>query len=234
MKANRKFVKSRIVPCGIKEVMAEYHLSAATGEDFTRAKWGSEASMLNRFQLAFQLIDWPRITTWLDLGCGTGRAFTEAEKAEHRFFRLTGVDISPAMIEIAQARQLSSKVEWLSGELDVLNIPTGSFDLLTVIGVLQQCGTRPEAFLRSAVAKLRPRGIFFLTTKNLNWREFTNGNLQPEAEHSWFDFQEVANELIGLGIRIVNSGGFLPKENQITVINESHTFFILGKRDYTK
>ena len=77
-------------------------------------------------------------TFWaLDLGTGTGagalwlaRAFPDA--------RVTGLDISEAMIERAKAKlpdDLSSRVEFLVGDADRLPVPDGSLDLVAQISV---------------------------------------------------------------------------------------------------
>jgi ubiquinone/menaquinone biosynthesis C-methylase UbiE len=73
----------------------------------------------------------------LDLGTGTGagalwlaRAFPDA--------RITGLDISTAMIERAKAKlpdELSSRVEFLVGDADRLPFTDGSLDLVAQISV---------------------------------------------------------------------------------------------------
>jgi SAM-dependent methyltransferase len=73
----------------------------------------------------------------LDLGTGTGagalwlaREFPQA--------RVTGVDISEAMIERARAKlsaELSGRVDFLVGDAERLPFPDGSFDLVAQISV---------------------------------------------------------------------------------------------------
>ena len=57
--------------------------------------------------------------------------------------RLTGVDLSPAMLEIARqrARELGMKVDLREGDAQDLPFPDGSFD--TVVCTLSLCATCP-------------------------------------------------------------------------------------------
>jgi SAM-dependent methyltransferase len=68
----------------------------------------------------------------LELGCGAGRiAFALAERG----FRVTGVDISPAMLAKAEARlraapaEVSARVAFRRGDMTALSFP-GAFDLV--------------------------------------------------------------------------------------------------------
>jgi SAM-dependent methyltransferase len=88
----------------------------------------------------------------LDLGTGTGagalwlaRAFPDA--------RVTGLDISEAMIERAKAKlpdELSDRVEFLVGDAERLPFPDGSLDLVAQISV--------PVFFHEVARVLAPRG----------------------------------------------------------------------------
>jgi ubiquinone/menaquinone biosynthesis C-methylase UbiE len=67
----------------------------------------------------------------LDLGCGSG-VFSRALAA--RGFRVTGMDLSPGLIEVA--RQLVGRPEYEVGDAERLPYPDGSFDGVFLAGVI--------------------------------------------------------------------------------------------------
>ena len=71
----------------------------------------------------------------LDVGTGTGEiAFHVARKAGPEG-KVVGVDITPRMLELAARKEsqlgLPSKIEWVVGDALALDIPDGSYDLVT-------------------------------------------------------------------------------------------------------
>src|SRR5437773_5151379 len=95
----------------------------------------------------------------LEIGIGTGRNLSHYRDD----VRLTGVELSPAMLEIARARarELGREVDLRVGDAQALEFPDESFD--SVVCTLSLC-TIPDD--RAAVAEvrrvLRPRGRFLL------------------------------------------------------------------------
>ena len=95
----------------------------------------------------------------LEIAVGTGRNFPYYAKD----VRLTGVDISPAMLAIAAQRadELGRDIELRVGDAQALDLPGGRFD--TVVSTLALCSIPDD---RRAVAEvwhvLRPGGRFLL------------------------------------------------------------------------
>ncbi len=95
----------------------------------------------------------------LEIGIGTGRNLPHYRED----VRLTGVELSPAMLELARgrARELGLEVELHVGDAQALEFPDQSFD--TVVCTLSLC-TIPDE--RAAIAEvrrvLRPGGRFVL------------------------------------------------------------------------
>jgi ubiquinone/menaquinone biosynthesis C-methylase UbiE len=95
----------------------------------------------------------------LEIGVGTGRNLRHYRDD----VRLTGIELSPAMLEIARARarELGRDVDLRVGDAQALEFPDESFD--TVVCTLSLC-TIPDD--RAAVAEvrrvLRPGGRFLL------------------------------------------------------------------------
>lgn len=214
-----------------EDIIAEYSASSSISDPHAKAKWGSPEGMINRFRLTLRTVDFAHVRTWLDLGCGTGHLFALAEETGHRLERMTGVDITPGMIAAATRNTYHSPIEFICKGIMDLDDGLGQFDLVTMIGILQQCAAPPQAILPCCIQRVRPGGQLFLTTKNLAWSRFTSGELQPEAGHSWFHYQELANLLETGGMHILQCGGFLPREDKIVPLEESHTLYILGRRE---
>ena len=209
-------------------VIAEYTEASRKPSDYERAKWGSRASMFNRFRLGLSIIDWQSMRRWLDIGCGVGLFFSVVEALDRRFDELVGVDITADILAYASSRAYISRVSFFAADLEAMPGKSGGFDLVTLIGVLQQCGVPPERALAAAIEQLRPGGQLFLTTKHLGWEAFLDGSILPEASHSWFDYGELVEILEYLGLMIVHSGGFLSREGRCVPLEQSHTLYILG------
>jgi predicted TPR repeat methyltransferase len=96
----------------------------------------------------------------LDIGCGTGLAGAALkERAEH----LTGVDLSPEMIELARARGIYDRLEvaeiteWLEGTKE-------KFDLITACDCLVYFG-HLQPVVTAAARRLKPGGLFAFTAE---------------------------------------------------------------------
>jgi 2-polyprenyl-3-methyl-5-hydroxy-6-metoxy-1,4-benzoquinol methylase len=223
--------KSLIHGAGLDDVRREYETSSIEASDFEKMKWGSHESMVNRFDLARRIVDWPRVARWLDIGCGTGLFFEFMESNGQTFDELVGIDVAPSMIAQANARKLRSPANFAVSQAGTPDPAfRGRFQLVTLIGVLQKCGSEPEAFLTQALDCLTDDGQLFLTTKHLGWRAFERDGLTPEPNHSWFDADDLADAVRHAGGAIVTHGGFLPHENQQVPLADSHTQFILATR----
>ncbi len=98
----------------------------------------------------------------LDVGCGTG---VVAIHAATKGARVTGVDLTPELIEHAKANTEIAGVslEWRVGDAEALPFADGSFDV-----VLSQFGhmfaPRPEVAVAEMLRVLRPGGVVAFST----------------------------------------------------------------------
>jgi ubiquinone/menaquinone biosynthesis C-methylase UbiE len=67
---------------------------------------------------------------WLDLACGTGAA---AERAAARGALVTGIDLAPALIDIARKRAaaLGLEIDYRVGDCERLDLPDARFDAVS-------------------------------------------------------------------------------------------------------
>lgn len=95
----------------------------------------------------------------LDVGCGTGPVIELlAKKYPKKHF--VGLDITPAMIEVAQSKRLSN-ADFLVGDAENLPFGDESFDAVLCSNSFHHY-PNPGAFLREAYRVLRPSGKLIL------------------------------------------------------------------------
>lgn len=123
-------------------------------------RYAKDASFRRRLQ-AIQQTAAPMLTHGseiLDFGCGAGDL---SALLALRGCRVTGADISPAMLEIARGRAAGDFVR-LDPEDPTLPFPDGRFDGCIASSVLEYV-PRPSATLAEIVRILRPGGRFLMT-----------------------------------------------------------------------
>lgn len=90
----------------------------------------------------------------LDVACGTGNATLPAARTGAR---VTGLDITPELLEIAAREANGLNVRWVEGDVEALPFPDASFDaVLSVFGCM--FAPRHEAAARELRRVLRPGG----------------------------------------------------------------------------
>jgi 2-polyprenyl-3-methyl-5-hydroxy-6-metoxy-1,4-benzoquinol methylase len=234
MKSTRALIAdqaTRYVPRSVAAIRREYEATAKARQGYQRAKWGSHAGMHNAFALGAKIIPWQRVRDWLDIGCGEADFFKKADAKGYRFTRMHGWDVTPSMLKHARAKQLHSPATFATKALQSLaRGKQPQFDLVTLVGVLQQCGMPPQRAAQALARATRKKKYVFLTTKNAAWQGFVSGELTPEPSHSWFTPAEIRNAFRAAGFRILRLEGFIPATNRIVSIEASHTMFLLAQR----
>ncbi len=219
--------RSIVVNASKVDVVDEYETASTKVTAHERAIWGSAESMAGRFRWALGALPWENIRTWLDVGCGEAGLFVMAEAAGHRFAKLVGVDITPAMIDRASTQPLVSPAEFAIADLELLPASLTSFDCITLLGVLQKCGVAPRRVFSALAPRLAPHGTLLLTTKNVTWRQITEGRLLPEPGHSWFAPHELVEVAESCGLFVLRSGGLVTITSTEVPLTESHECFLM-------
>lgn len=211
-----------------RHVEHEYNTSAKLAMyEYEMVKWGSTRSMENRFRLIRELIDFTKVRSVLDVGCGTGRFLSDLA-ADYPHLRLTGIDLSKRLIQWCRKQHPDSIDFHLE---DIASLPDEpAWDVITLMGVLQKTIHEPVDIIRECVRRLSPGGCFFLTTKNIEWKAFQRPGFTPEAGHRWFVPAELVKNTRAAGAEILVIEGFLPHEFRRVPLNDSHTFFILARK----
>ena len=95
----------------------------------------------------------------LEVGCGTG--WLSAKLSE--FGKVTGIDLGKETIEIAQKTYPEIDFRW--GDVNTLDLPANSFDVIVTSEVLSHVADQP-IFVHRLSQLLKPGGFLLLTTQN--------------------------------------------------------------------
>lgn len=150
---------------------------------------------------------------WVDLGCGTGYALEQMARLAPR--KLTGIDIAPRMIEVAQTRIPTA--EFVCGDLENTTLPGGCAEIVFSNAALQWCNSRSA--LREIKRIARPGGIVLVSTfgpATLNqWRTaWQSVDANSARVHDFESPDELRAKLNELGF----------EEIQVTVIERNCEF----------
>lgn len=133
----------------------------------------------------------------LDAGCGTG--YGSRILRESGASSVVGVDIDPANIRYARKRYGSS-ARFEVGDIEKLDQPPGSFDLVTASNSLEHLHA-PSGFLTRVFAVLRPEGKAILAVPPI----YSRADLDV---HAGIHYHR-SNLTIQQWIDLVEKGGFL-------------------------
>ena len=102
----------------------------------------------------------PPLRTLLHLGCGAGGH----DRVFKRYFSVTGVDLSPAML--AEARARHPDVEYVEGDMRAVRLGR-RFDAVAIPDSIDYMASREdlERAIGTAVAHLRPGGVLLVVGK---------------------------------------------------------------------
>jgi ubiquinone/menaquinone biosynthesis C-methylase UbiE len=133
------------------------YLSGASAERYdhqVEVLFGGGAAAMRRqalVPLKAALMGRPRARL-LDVGCGTGRFLREV-KANYPRLGVTGLDLSPFYLEVAQRELRSwSRVQLVLGAAEATPFADGQFDAITCIYLFHEL---PSAVRRAVVAEIR-------------------------------------------------------------------------------
>jgi SAM-dependent methyltransferase len=115
--------------------------------------------------------------TLLDFGMGPG---VFAPHAVERGFEFVGIDISPEMIERAEALGLPNTT-YVRGDLEALDVYREAADAVLAIGLIDYLED-PDEGLRRLAACLRPGGVLIVSFRN---RLSVNAALRGVAKPLW-------------------------------------------------
>jgi len=138
--------------------------------------------------------------TVADVGIGTGFL---AERALDAGARVIGIDISPAMLEQAQAKFAGRPFEAREGSVEALPLVDGEADAVVANMVLHHAPD-PAAAIREMARGLKPDGLLVITDADTHQHEW----LRTEQHDRWLGFEraDVARWFEAAGLSEVTVG----------------------------
>lgn len=209
-----------------KEVIQLYNKNSKKKEH-EKVLWSSHKAMLSRYKFLFRLLKSKKISKWIDIGSGTGAIFKFHEKTNIKIRERTGIEINRRLFLYSKKKKYMFRVNFFN--IDFLKYKTKKkFDLITLIGVLQNCGYDYRKILKKVKKIMNKNAILFLTSKNINFKYFYKVDLSKN-NHQWFDPILIKKLLEKNGIKIFKLNSFNSQTNRIVKLNNSPNFFIYGK-----
>ena len=128
--------------------------------------WQSDEANNREAELVWELLELVPGSTVLDLACGHGRI---ANRLAERGARVTGLDATPAFLDLARADAAERGVEVEYVEGDMRELPwSNRFDAVlnwfTSFGYFDDAGNRQV--LEQAYESLKPRGLLLIENNN--------------------------------------------------------------------
>ena len=103
--------------------------------------YGRYADKLEK-ELFLKLVDFEKGQSLLDVGCGTGHfSFWFHDLG----FKVVGMDISTEMLKVARSKIKNEKIRFIQADACNLPFPDNSFDVVTLITVLEFLSERQKA-----------------------------------------------------------------------------------------
>lgn len=143
----------------------------------------------------------------LDVGCGGGWLCN----ALSPYGTVTGLDLSPAMIE--RAGQRYPQVRFIAGSISDCDLPLGSFDVIVTLEVLSHVPDQ-AAFMRRCADLLKPGGMLLLSTQNrpVYSRMAEVAPPSPDQIRHWVDASEL-RRLAAVEFRLATLTSICPRGN---------------------
>jgi len=104
----------------------------------------------------------------LDVGCGAGLLTNALALEGHA---VTGIDLSIQSLRVAQKRDVTQKVHYLTANAYNLPFSKKSFDVVCAMDILEHVES-PEKLIEEASRVLKPNGLFFFHTFNRNFLSY--------------------------------------------------------------
>jgi len=173
------------------DVLARYEEHSHAAEEH-RKMMSSAQTWENRFEEAAHLIPWKGVRTWLDVGCGTARLFQKVIDAgvAPALERCVGVDATVNSLQTARDKAWPQRPAVTFSQHDIEDLDSldgGTFDLVTMVGVVYQCGLPPALAVEKCLRRVASPGLFLVTTENPRFRGFVEDPHGCYPERSEFE-----------------------------------------------
>jgi 2-polyprenyl-3-methyl-5-hydroxy-6-metoxy-1,4-benzoquinol methylase len=168
----------------------DLHSQAAYWDEWNRSNREGQINRLSRRQATLiheWIADLGRTDlSILDVGCGSGWMCEQLLP----FGEVTGLDLSPNMLQRAQMRV--PEAHFIAGDVLASDLEPASFDVVVTMGVIAHVEDQSE-FLRKCAELLKPGGLLLLTVQNRPIYE-RMAEIEPPSPRQirrWLDHKEL-------------------------------------------
>ena len=178
----------------ISQYIKKYEKSSIKSDkkDFEKLLWNNERQMKCKFEIEKKVIDFSTVSSWLDIGCGTGDFF-EYVLAKHDVSVVVGLDVTPEFLKISSEKNKKHHVKHICENIFTFSTDK-TYDLITLSGIIQMCNEEEIVSIFSSLSGLlNIGGQVWLDTLNIDstrWKGINENKRNKLCR--FFD----ANELI--------------------------------------
>lgn len=206
-------------------------------EEYKKVGWGTKESMYAKFFPLFHRVDLSKINNFLDVGPGTGAL--EVEIA-HNFanVKIYGIDISEELRKVCTAKGIKN-AEFQHGSITDIPFEDGKFDLVVNIGVLQNFNGSMDRALDELCRVVCVGGFLYMVALDGECNWYKDGTRVKNPLNQYNSPDQLIDELISRGfqplhaesISVTDIESMRHNTDFILPLHETHTFYILAKRD---
>lgn len=212
-----------------QNIINQYNLAFyKANNEFEMVRWSNHLLMINRYFFFFKTLEKTKYKNWIDVGSGTGKIFELAKKTKINFKKSYGIDLNEKLVKFAKNKSSLKKINF-STQNFLYYSPKRKYDLLSAIGVLQNCGINYKKFIQKIYDILNHKGEFFITFKSNDWHKLKDKKFTKEKDlvrHNPYLLIKTINK----NFYIIANGGIDLKKKTICSSKITGEYFIYGKK----
>ena len=129
------------------------------------------------------------------------------------------------------AKQKNTNVTFKLGSITNIPYPDSFFDCVVSIGGIQSFNGPIDSALDEMLRVLDDNGILFLATLDSEYIGFKSGDAKMNLHNTYFIPEELNRVVEQKKCTIIESGSIVVKDGVILPLHQSHTFFILARKN---
>ena len=193
--------------------------------------------MYAKFYPLFHEIDFTIVKDFLDVGSGNG-ALEEEIAINYPHVKIYGIDISENMLKICKAKRIQN-TEFLFGSMTQIPFEDTKFDVVVSIGVLQNFNGSLDKAIKELCRVVKADGYLYIIALDKDCKWFKEGIKKMNQINTYYSPEDLMNRIARRGFSIENARSIslldidsMKKGTDfILPLHETHTFFILAKRE---
>lgn len=173
--------------------------------NWKKLTWNTERQMLSKFEMAEKVIDFSKVKSWIDIGCGTGEFFKHILD-NNNIENVTGFDAVEEFMNISKNDvNVNYNINYIVDNI-ITTQHNETYDLVTCSGIMQVFDYDKLDIMFSNFYKfLNPGGQIWIDTLNFYYEKFNNKRVGGVYT---FKMSEIENLLSKFGFKEIESKCF--------------------------